>query len=262
MAEDHVLAFQRKLSTFVPFISLDGVVFGYMDDTLNVLLLKYKGIDAWALPGGFLPQTATMEEAIMDVLSNRTGLRNLFLTQFHTFSSPKRGWDCSETSVRAFRLMKSNWPDSVREEIVAWFSQRFVSTAYMALVDATKVSPIADPLSDVCTWVPVDRLPPLVLDHASMIEVALQQLRMKINYLPIGRSLLPEKFTMSDLQLLYEVLLAVKLDRGNFQRKMMKLGILTRHEKLMTGAQNKAPFLYSINDKVYEELVKNGIGFS
>ena len=132
----------------------------------------------------------------------------------------------------------------------------------MALVDAEKVHPQIDVLSDACDWIPLDELPELIIDHSEMIHQAHEQLRMKIRLLPIGKSLLPERFTMSDLQSLYEAILDQKLDRGNFQRKMIRLGFLNRQEKLMTGAQNKAPYLYSINDEAYNELLEKGIGFS
>lgn len=129
------------------------------------------------------------------------------------------------------------------------------------MVDVQKVQPVPDFLSESCTWHPISALPPLVLDHEQMVQKALCRLRVQLNYLPIGRTLLPEKFTMGELQSLYEAIIGKTLDRGNFQRKMLKLKILKRHEKWMTGAPNKAPYLYSINDEVYNQLLEEGMGF-
>jgi len=261
MSDKQLGSFIEKIKDFVPSISLDCVVFGYQNKGLHILLLKYKNTDAWALPGGFLPNGAEMESVITDILKARTGLRDIFLTQYYTFSSIKRDWLSTEKNRKIFENMRANWPQSHRAEFEKWFNQRFISTAFMALVDASKAHPVSDEFSDSCLWVPIEKLPPLVLDHDKIIAEALKQLRMKINYLPIGRSLLPPKFTLSDLQFIYEAILRKKMDRGNFQRKIMKLGILIRHEKLMTGAQNKAPYLYSLNYKVYDKLIEEGIGF-
>ena len=245
----------------VPGISLDCVVFGYQERRLKVLLLKYKGHEAWALPGGFLPKDQEMHEVVGHVLKERTGLEGVYLEQYQTYSSIGRGWKSSAVSKIGFEKLKNSWDTSDRIILDKWFSQRFISTAYLALINSKDAQPTPDAVSEECSWIPVNELPELVLDHKIMIDEALVRLRRQINFSPIGRELLDEKFTMMDLQSLYESILGRKLDRGNFQRKMMKLGILMRHEKLMTGAQNKAPYLYSINHKVYDQLLNTGIRF-
>lgn len=251
----------QNIKNYVPGISLDCVVFGYSDGILKVLLLKHLNIDAWALPGGFLPANMEMQDAVDQVLQDRTGLQDVFLTQYHTFSSLNRGWNVNKQSALAIQQLQSMWPDQHKQKLKAWFDQRFISTAFLALIQANKASLSRDFLSECCQWMPISELPDLVLDHKVMIEMALEYLKVRINYLPIGKSLLPDKFTMTDLQTLYESILQKKLDRGNFQRKMLKLGIFERQEKLMTGAANKAPFLYSINDDAYSDLLEQGIGY-
>ena len=251
----------KRIPGFVPGISLDCVVFGYENRNLQVLLLKYRNTNAWALPGGFLPQESEMDEAAISILQERTGVRNIFLDQYHTFSGLDRDWDRNQLSKSTFEKIKAYWTGEDLSILEAWFDQRFISTAYVAMVDSRKVMPALGYASEACEWIPIQNLPPLILDHEQMIHKALQHLRTQINHLPIGRELLGEKFTMADLQSLYEAILGKSLDRGNFQRKIMKLNILIRHEKLMTGAQNKAPYLYSINDDVYDRLLKEGIGF-
>ncbi|WP_340201750.1 NrtR DNA-binding winged helix domain-containing protein [Ascidiimonas sp. W6] len=253
--------FIKNIENYVPGISLDCVVFGYEEGVLKVLVLKYRNADAWALPGGFLASNVEMQEAATDVLYKRTGLTGVFLTQYHTFSGLNRGWEANEQSKLAMEQVESMWPNVHKATLKKWFHQRFISTAFLALIQANKASLSADHLSECCEWKPISDLPPLVLDHQQMIEMALEYLKVKINYLPIGKSLLPDKFTMYDLQTLYEAILQKRLDRGNFQRKMLKLGIFKRHEKLMTGASNKAPFLYSFNEEAYKSLLEEGIGY-
>jgi len=253
--------FIKNIRRFVPGISLDCVVFGYSDGVLKVLLLKHQNVEAWALPGGFLPSDSEMQDAANEVLFKRSGLKNIFLTQYHTFSSLNRGWDSNIQSALAIEQVQSMWPDKHKEELKSWFHQRFISTAFLALMQANKASLSNDHISERCEWKPVSDLPTLVLDHKLMIDMALEYLKVRINYLPIGKSLLADKFTMSDLQTLYESILQKKLDRGNFQRKMLKLGIFKRHEKLMTGASNMAPFLYSIDLESYNYLLEEGIGY-
>lgn len=253
--------FIKHIKTYVPGVSLDCVIFGYRNGVLHVLLLKYFDINVWALPGGFLPNDMEMKEAANDVLFNRTGLQEIFLTQFQTFSSLNRGWDKNIQSRVAKEKLQLMWPKKHQEEFKSWFNQRFISTAYLALIQVDKASITADDLSECCEWKPISELPDLVLDHKLIIEMALNYLKVQINYLPIGKSLLPYKFTMLELQKLYESILQKRLDRGNFQRKMLKLGIFDKHEKLMTGASNKAPFLYSIDEESYNNLLLEGIGF-
>lgn len=117
-------------------------------------------------------------------------------------------------------------------------------------------------MSDKCEWKAIDELPQLLYDHESIIQKGLTHLSIQLNYLPVSMLLLPKKFTMQDLQKLYESILNKKLERSNFQRKMLKLGIFIRLEKQLTGAANKAPYLYCFDKPKYTELIKKGIGFT
>jgi len=121
---------------------------------------------------------------------------------------------------------------------------RFLSIGYYALIDFTKANPTPDYTSDSCQWYDIDTIPTLIYDHSAMVKKALETLRFFLDEKLIGFNLLPEVFTMNDLQNMYETILDKKLLRTNFQRKMLSLGILERLDKKMTGAANKAPYLY------------------
>ena len=130
------------------------------------------------------------------------------------------------------------------QQIKDWFSQRFISVAYLALVNSSDYSQQSDFLNRRCEWVTLNDLPMLGFDHNKMIHRAIQHLQNQIYYTPLCKHLLPEKFTMKTLRTLYEIILDQPLDRGNFQKRILRSNMLIRLEKEMTGAANKAPYLY------------------
>ncbi len=249
---------EKEIDDLLPSISVDCVILGYKNQQLKVLLLQWKHSGKWALPGGFVRRNENLDDAAQRVLEQRTGLSKIFLKQFHTFGSLERSTikqiDAGYKALIDFH--KQN------KKVYEWINNRFISTGYFALADIRKTHPIPDAFSQKCEWKPITAMPDLILDHNTITEKALDYLGVQLNYLPIGLSLLPQKFTMQDLQKLYEAILGRSLDRSNFQRKMLKLGMLVRKEKLMTGAANKAPYLYSFNRAVYKKLLQEGIGFS
>ncbi|MEQ8712615.1 MAG: NUDIX domain-containing protein, partial [Cyclobacteriaceae bacterium] len=175
--------FVNRMESFVPNVSMDCVVFGYRNEALHVLLLKYRNLEAWALPGGFLSEEEEMEDAVDRVLMERTGLSNIFLSQFHTFSSLSRGWQNDDFSRSVLQSLFSATSDDQVNKLKHWFEQRFISTGYLALVTADDAKPTPDYLSDHCTWIPVNDLPPLVLDHQNIVEKALKHLKVRVNFL-------------------------------------------------------------------------------
>ncbi len=221
---------------FIPQLSVDCVIFGFHNQQLKVLLLKLKNLDLWALPGGYVEQSEGIDDAAQRILEERTGLRDIYLEQFRVFGSADR-------STKEFiqKIMEVHHPESMNEP---WVLQRYVSIGYYALVDFSKVNPTPDFLSEYCEWFEMKQLPKLAFDHREIIQKALETLRITLDSKLVGSNLLPETFTMMELQSLYETILETPLRRNNFQRKMLSLDILERIEKLYTGAPNKAPYLY------------------
>lgn len=246
--------FESTIDGYIPGNSIDCVVLGYENQSLKLLLLKWKSNSLSALPGGFVRKEEHMDDAAKRILAERTGLHTVFLSQFHTFGDYGRR-DIDEL-LHKFHNHFSN-----HEAVTNWFKQRFITTGYFALVDIRKSLPVPDDFSESCSWVNINELPELIFDHKEIVGMALSHIRIQLNYLPFGISMLPARFTMTDLQKLYEGFLGRSLDRGNFQRKMLKLGIFRRHEKQLLGGAHKAPFLYSFVKSNYEELLEKGIGF-
>lgn len=220
---------------YIPHISIDTVIFGYHERKMMVLLLQYKNSSAFALPGGFILKKEDIDDAANRILKGRTGLKNIYLEQFHTFGAFNR----QDDSI--LNIMKSRNQKPIKSHFLL---QRFVSICYYALVDFTKAIPTKDALSNDCKWVDIQKIPVLIQDHRKMIQKAMETLREHLDQKLVGFNLMPETFTMNELQGLYETITGEKFLRTSFQRKMLNLGTLEVIDKKMTGGAHKAPYLY------------------
>lgn len=226
-----------EVSSHLPHIAYDSVVFGFSKGKLKILLMEYHATGWFALPGGFVLRDENLDDAVLRGLRERTGIADIYLEQFHTFGS------LSRYEPRVMKTILEANGFTVPSDY--WLLDRFVTVAYYALMDYEKVTLNPDSLSDSMAWYDVNALPTLILDHQVIVEKALQTLRFNLDRKLIGGNLLPEKFTMNELQAVYEAILGEKLRRTSFQRKMLSLEILERHEKRYSGKNHKAPFLYS-----------------
>ncbi len=236
---------------FLPSLSVDCVIFGFHNGQLKVLLLKMKHIKKWSLPGGFIFREEDADDAAVRVLRERTGIDKLFLQQFRVFGKPDR----SDASVHRQSMKK----DGIKAGSNHWILQRFVTIGYYALVEFSHVSPLPDDLSEACQWWDLSEVPPLMMDHQGILDTALEALRLHLNYHPVGYNLLPSVFTMPQLQKLYETILGKKLDRRNFQRKMLAYQILKRLKETKTGVAHKSPYQYSFDLQKYHKALKEGL---
>ncbi len=213
-----------------PSLTVDCVVFGYRpDDALRVLLIQrggepYRG--QWALPGGFIEMDEDLETSALRELEEETGVRDVFIEQLYTYGKPGRD------------------PRG-----------RVISVAYYALVNRDRHPATAASDADDTEWYGLDELPKLAFDHAEIINTARNRLKAKVRYQPIGFELLPERFTLSQLQQLYETILEVpELNKRNFRTRIMDMGILEE-----AGRQENVPHrpavLYQFDREKYDGLV-------
>ena len=213
-----------------PAVTTDCVIFGFNGEQLQVLLIE-RGIEPckgkWAFPGGFLKMDETAEEGALRELKEETGLETAYVQQFHTFSEPSR---------------------DPRE--------RVITIAYYALVKIQEVKGGDDAAS--ARWFPLNDIPSLAFDHDYMLRMATQRLREEIHFQPIGFELLPEKFTIKELQSLYEAILGISFDRRNFAKKMLHLGILIELDETIWPTPKREAKLYKFNADKYEELKRKG----
>ena len=233
-------------------ISLDCVIFGFHSNQLKVLSLHLKYSDKWSLPGGFVKENESLETAASRTLQERTGLTDIFLKQFRVFSDPKRS--NFNPAVKDLQALEGN-------QHLEWFNNRFISVGFYALVEFSKVDPQPDLFSDLCEWKNLDEIKDLdlIIDHYQILERALKTLRTQLSYQPIGYNLMPAQFTMPELQKLYETILGKKLDRRNFQRKILSYKILHKLGERKEGQANKAPFLYEFNLENYQKALETGL---
>lgn len=232
---------QLDEADYLPGLALDMVIFGFNHNQLKILLLEYENTGLFALPAGFIKKEENLNDAARRSLTERTGLPNIYLEQFYVFGDLNRH---NPAPLKAIMAGKGLEPQNDH-----WLLGRFVSVGYYALVDFTQAVPNPDSLADRCNWYDLTNLPPLMLDHQEMVGKALTMLRDNLDRRLIGFNLLPDTFTMGDLQVLYETILSQQLNRSSFQRKMLGLDILERVEKKWTGGAHKAPYLYRFKQK-------------
>ncbi len=237
----------NALELYLDHISIDCVVFGFHEGQMKVLMLKSKNEAGWQLPGGFVQKREPMDLAANRILATRTGIDEVFLKQFHVFGDPDRN-----------RLHNEQYEDILPKE-QNFFSHRFISIGYYALVDFFNAIPTPDEFSELCAWRDLNDLPPFLLDHELIFTTALDTLRLQLSYQPIGYNLMPKEFTMPELQKLYETILGKKLDRRNFQRRMLGFGILNKLPQTRKGGAHKAPYLYSFDLENYQAALKEGL---
>jgi 8-oxo-dGTP diphosphatase len=215
-------------------VTVDIVIFTLREGSLQVLLVK-RGVppfeDQYAIPGGFIRRDESLEEAALRELHEETGVRNVFLEQLYTFGDPKRD------------------PRG-----------RVITVAYYALIASDQLSLVAGADAAEAQWFPASSVPPLAFDHKSILDYALDRLRNKLEYTTVGFQLLPEKFTLGELQAVYETILGRPLDKRNFRRKLALLGILKPlREWQRTG--RKPAQLFRFAAARFEKLKDKGILF-
>ena len=228
----------------IPQLSIDCVIFGYKEGELKVLVTKLKFIKIiYSLPGGFIAQNESIDQAAKRILEERTSISDIYLEQYRVFGEENR---INHDLVDNVSTLVNE--DSIGLEFddsdIDWLKKRFVSIGYYALVDINKVHPKKGEFDDAVDWHNIKDLPKMIMDHNSMVGYALETLRQNLDHKLIGFNLLPETFTMKEVQELYEAIYDKPFARNNFQKKILDLNVLERLEKKFTGASNKAPYLY------------------
>lgn len=209
----------------VPVVATDVVIFKIIKKKLHVLLIQMKKegyIGKWAAPGGLVQDKESLDDAAMRHVIDKTGLDQMHIEQLYTFGEPNRD------------------PFG-----------RVVSVAYMALLPSDTTPVYTTDEYSAIRWFPVSRLPNMAYDHFSMIRMAVDRLKSKLEYSNIVFGLLPEKFPLSELREVYESILGRELDKRNFRKKVLSLGIIKDTDEVQEGVQHRPPKLYTFVDQEY-----------
>ncbi|NND94219.1 MAG: NUDIX hydrolase [Flavobacteriales bacterium] len=235
-----------------PNISIDCVLFGFDFEKLHVLLIDRGGdqddqgddVKRFALPGDLIYNDEDLNSGAQRVLKDLTGLDNIFLEQFGAFGDPKRLSD--ERDRRWLKSLRSH-PE-----------ERVVTIGYYSLVKMRDYHPVASSFAQSVRWLPINEVGELAFDHNCIFSQALTSLRNTLQTRPIGFNLLPPKFTLGQLQKLYEAIHDKELDKRNFRRKILKLGIVKELEEKQKGVAHKPARFFAFDKDKYEELQEEG----
>ncbi|WP_336517977.1 NUDIX hydrolase [Pollutibacter soli] len=228
---------------YLPGISIDTIIFGSHRGKLKILLLRFGDADTYSLPAGYIEKKEDIDDAAIRILHERTGLSKIFLEQFYV--SGKSDRIPKQIFSEVFKNLNLTLPAN------NWFSQRFISVCYYALVDFEAAQIKTETIFSEIKWFDVKKLPPLLFDHHEIIKKALKRLQADLDHKLQESTLLPEPFTMAELQKLYEAVFQKKFVRTNFQRKLLATGRLERLEKKYSGKAHKAPYLYKFRKGGY-----------
>ncbi|SHG41485.1 ADP-ribose pyrophosphatase YjhB, NUDIX family [Chryseobacterium oranimense] len=214
-------------------VAVDCIIFGFDGENLKILLVKRNfepQMGEWSLMGGFISSDETSDEAANRVLHTLTGLENIYLEQLKCYTE-------------------------INREPTA----RIMSISYYALINIEKDIQINEQYS--AEWVELQKAPDLIFDHNKMVKDAVARLRRRASTGPIGFELLPEKFTMKDLQNLYEAIFDEKFDKRNFTSKINSMDILVNTNKKDMTSSRKGSFLYRFDEKKYNKKISQGFMF-
>ncbi|MBN1302392.1 MAG: NUDIX hydrolase [Melioribacteraceae bacterium] len=217
-------------------VSTDCVIFGFENSSLEILLYKRaqnpsKG--KWALPGGFLKQGELIEEAARRILKDTTGVSDIYLEAVGVF-----------------------------DDLDRFPSWRVFTIGYYALVSPHNYKLIISGTYTIETkWFRLDELPELAWDHKHILDIALQKLRYRVLHQPVGFELLNKKFTLPQLQNLYEVILARQLDKRNFRKKIIGMNLLKKLNEKDSNNKRRAAYLYKFDEETYRKLLERGFTF-
>ncbi|NQZ56213.1 MAG: NUDIX hydrolase [Lentisphaeraceae bacterium] len=218
-----------------PAVTVDCVLFGLGEDKLQLLLIErglepFKG--SWALPGGFVKMDEDSETAARRELAEETGVNDVYLEQLYTFSKVER---------------------DPRE--------RVISISYYGLIKPQTKTLSASTDAVQARWFNIDELPEMAFDHAEIVDKAMERLKGKVKYQPIGFELLPDKFTLPQLQKVYEIVLQRDLDKRNFRKKIQKTGLILDTGEMEENVARRPAKFYQFDKQRYEELCKNSYLF-
>jgi 8-oxo-dGTP diphosphatase len=221
--------------SIIESVSIDCNIFGFEGNELQILLIKRNtepSKSMWALPGGFIQTKENLKDAAKRILEEMTGAKNIYMEQVYTFGD-----------VNRYPL------------------RRVITITYYALVKPGNYELNPGPDASEAKWFSIKEIPSLPFDHKKIFTYSLEHLQLKVQREPIGFELLPKKFSLTELQMLYEAILDKQLDKRNFRKKFLKMGLLVKLSEKQKGVAHRAATLYKFDPNIYEAMKKKGFNF-
>lgn len=225
----------RSANNVIDTLSIDCLIFGFRNSELDILLIKHgEGISKgrWALPGGWIRYNESIDDAASRLLTSLTGVSNIFLEQLQAFG-----------------------------EVNRYPGKRVITLAYCALINAGNYSLSPGFTASDARWFKLQEVPRLPYDHNKILRFGFQYLKHKVRHEPIGFNLLPKKFTLHQIQKLYEAILETELDKPNFRRKLLKMNLLVPCDEKQQDVSHRAASFYRFDKKIYKKLKETGFTF-
>src|SRR5687768_14658697 len=226
---------ERSNDEIIDALSIDCLIFGFRNSELDILLIKHaEGISKgrWALPGGWIRYNESIDAAANRLLTSLTGVSNIFLEQLHAFG-----------------------------EVTRYPGKRVITLAYFALINADNYSLSAGFTASDAKWFKIHEVPRLPYDHNDILKAGFQYLKHKVRHEPLGFNLLPKKFTLHQIQKLYEAILETELDKPNFRRKLLKMNLLVPCKEKQRDVSHRAAYYYRFDKRIYKKLKETGFTF-
>jgi hypothetical protein len=225
----------RFTQDIIDALSIDCLVFGFRNSELDILLIKHAaGISKgrWALPGGWIQYNESVDDAASRLLTSLTGVSNIYLEQLRVFG-----------------------------EVNRYPGKRVITITYFALINAGNYSLSPGFTASDAQWVNIHEVPRLPYDHNKILQYGFQHLKHKVKHEPIGFNLLPKKFTLHQIQKLYEAIMETELDKPNFRRKLLNMNLLVPCDEKQVDVSHRAANLYRFDKKIYKQLTETGFIF-
>ncbi len=225
----------RSSNDIIDALSIDCVIFGFRHSELDILLIRHaEGISKgrWALPGGWIRYNESIDDAASRLLTSLTGVSNIFLEQLRAFG-----------------------------EVNRYPGKRVITIAYYALINADNYSLSPGFTASDARWHKIHQVPRLPYDHNKILKTGFQYLKHKVRHEPLGFNLLPKKFTLHQIQKLYEAILETELDKPNFRRKLLNMNLLVPCDEKQRDVSHRAANFYRFDKRIYKQLTESGFTF-
>ncbi|NQU51870.1 MAG: NUDIX hydrolase [Bacteroidetes bacterium] len=250
--QETINSIRKDISESIPQLSINNVIFRFREQTLQFPVVQPANSNLWMIPGGYVHQNESIDNAAKRILFEQTQINDLLLSQFGTFGSTDRHF---ENQVSTFRNLE------IPKDIIEWISKRFVTIGYYSVLRGQNIEIKSSPFFKNVKWMNIEDSGKLALDHSVLVSEARKVLAKELLSQPLLQSFMPTEFTIPELQKLYEAILGRSIDRGNFRKRMLKSNSLIKIGQQKEKTKQRPPDLYRLDKEKYLSSLTQDIKF-